>query len=78
MPVLAALATDAGAIGYVRGDEAVEPERHRYSSGWVVLSRSIADIASLAADPRWVALAAVRHGRLWTDDFSNVIGAFRW
>jgi len=78
VPVVAALANDAGLIGYVRGDQAVEPERHRYSSGWVVLGRSIVDVAGFAADPRWVALAAVRHGRLWTDDFSNVIGAFRW
>jgi spermidine synthase len=78
VPVLAALATDAELVGYVRGDAAVEPERHRYSSGWVIVGRSTADIASLAADPRWVALAAVRNGRPWTDDFSNVVGAFRW
>jgi len=47
-------------------------------SEWVVIARRPADLAFLAADPRWQALRAEHGSQPWSDDFSNIFGAIRW
>jgi hypothetical protein len=46
-------------------------------SQWVILARSEADFGPLARDVRWEQLRPETETPLWTDDFSNLLGAFQ-
>jgi hypothetical protein len=77
-PVLATIARAAGLVAYVRNDRDVPPERAaeaKRPSDWVVLASSPADLGQLAhASTRWIRLSDTG-GALWTDDYTNVLGA---
>ncbi len=47
-------------------------------SSWVVLARTSGDLAPLSDDPRWHTLPPSPAMRLWTDDYSNILGIFQW
>ncbi len=78
-PVLARIAADRGLVGYVRNDREVPPEKAGEAmrpSVWVVLARDENDFGQIArSGPRWVRLAAAADEPLWTDDYTNVLGA---
>ena len=79
VPVVAALAGDAGIAGVYRfhapaGDRA---KTLIFPSTWVVLARDAGDLAPLVA-AGWKPLAAEPGARPWTDDYANLIGAIRW
>jgi len=78
-PVLANIAGDQGLVAYARNDKDVQPERAAEAmrpSVWVVLAREETDVGQIARlAPRWVRL--MRNGaQIWTDDFTNVVGAW--
>ena len=77
-PVLARIADDQGLVCYTRNDKDVPPERAAEAmrpSTWVVLARAEKDVGQLAgAAPRWARLSGAGV-RLWTDDYTNVLGA---
>lgn len=80
MPVVAGLATDAGLVGFDRGDFDISAQEHhdgKEVSEWIVLSRRAGLLGPLARDSRWRRLPAVS-GVLWTDDFSNLLTVLRW
>ena len=64
---------------YVRDDKDVPPEKAGEAmrpSVWVVLARDENDFGQIARSaPRWVRLAAAADEPLWTDDYTNVLGA---
>ncbi|HEU4695203.1 MAG TPA: hypothetical protein VFS23_42855, partial [Vicinamibacterales bacterium] len=78
-PVLARIAADRGLVAYVRNDREIPPDKAEQAmrpSVWVVLARDQADFGQIAqAAGRWVRLGADMKHRLWTDDYSNVLGA---
>jgi hypothetical protein len=80
-PVLAGLAADAHLVCLAREDDAVSPadiELGKESSHWVVMARRPTDLEKVRQDSRWK-LAAPSPGReVWTDDFSNLLSAFKW
>ena len=80
-PVLARIAADRGLVGYVRHDEDVPPERAAEgmrASVWVVLARDERDFGQIArSGPRWVRLVSNPGEPLWTDDYTNVLGALQ-
>jgi hypothetical protein len=80
-PVLANLATDAGLTGFLRRDtEAKDPTAASIGwtpSEWAVLAKRGDPSAVLAADARWERFP-VRARPPWTDDFSDLISAYRW
>jgi hypothetical protein len=82
LPVLARVADAEGLVHRARGDAPTEEESlgGKLSSLWVVMARRTADLGPLAGDPRWTETepAVTRATALWTDDFSNVLGAFTW
>jgi len=56
------------------GEEGVK--QGKLASHWVVMTRRLTDLGKLAQDPRW---KVVKSGRaLWTDDYCNLLSAFRW
>ena len=76
--VLAGIAADRRLVGYVRNDKDVPPAKVAQgvrASVWVVLARGEGDFGQFAKAPgRWARIAAKAGDRLWTDDYSNVLG----
>jgi hypothetical protein len=79
VPVLARLAADAGVTAYVPGprlDVQLEERLAALPSEWMVMTRDPSRLTALAAEENWVAAPAAA-GRVWTDDFSNILGALK-
>jgi hypothetical protein len=78
-PVLAAIAADRHLVAYTRHDDDVPSERAAEAmraSVWVVLARAENDFGQLArSGPRWTRLASHPGDPVWTDDYTNVLGA---
>jgi spermidine synthase len=79
MPVLGRLKEEAGLVGFVQDGEG-DFETNLYPTVWVVMARSREAFGPLAADERWrrQKLESRPDVGLWTDDFSNLFGVFRW
>ena len=77
-PVIAALADDAHLIGYHCDDPFEEKDIGKEPSHWAVLVRPQTDLSRLRNDERWRPLAEVSRSRVWTDDYSNVLGVMKW
>jgi hypothetical protein len=77
-PVMARLGREYGLTTLIRTD-AIRPDNRDgfASSEWVVMARRRADLGSMAADPKWVPLAADDRPA-WSDDFSNLWTVMRW
>jgi spermidine synthase len=77
VPVVAALARDAGWIGRfaVEVPDPRSPSRLATGSLWAVLAREEADLGELSARSDWPRLPTRAGERVWTDDYSNVWGA---
>jgi hypothetical protein len=77
--VLGALAADRALVARVREDPPGEAlARGQDSSRWIVMARGEADLGAIGTDSRWKPLPITSAARLWTDDFSNVLGAVDW
>ncbi len=81
-PVLANLARDAGLVCRCRDDLAISAEevaQGRDPSQWVVMAGNQADLGKLARNVFWDDLLKTQApGPVWTDDYSNIIGIFKW
>jgi spermidine synthase len=79
-PVLANLAEEAELGGRLIEDDDSPKAEGASRSTWVVLARSAAAVEGLARDERWTAttLTPVARVGVWTDNFHNVLGVFRW
>ena len=47
-------------------------------SQWVVMARSSPEISNLSINSQWKRLNGTKGGRVWSDDFSNILRAIRW
>jgi spermidine synthase len=80
-PILGTQARDAGLLSLVRDDTAVpqaEMDTGKYPSKWLVMSRNESDLGALARDARWKPAVPKRETRVWTDDYSNLLGIIKW
>jgi hypothetical protein len=80
-PVFGDLARNARLVSFARRDGKISPEEAalgKVASEWMVMARSDEALGPLAHDPRWVRLTGREGHRLWTDDYSNLLGVFRW
>ncbi len=77
-PVVGALASDAGLAGYHWEDPFEEKEVGKEPSHWAVLAREASTVLRFSKDSRWRPLSEVPATRVWTDDYSNVLGAMKW
>jgi len=75
-PILGRLAKNAAVAARLCEDRTGSSNPRKYNSDWVVMARRDEDLASFAAASGWKPLPADT-GRVWTDDFSNVVGALR-
>jgi hypothetical protein len=76
--VLANLAGDAGLVAYERDDLHAGRKNGRAPSRWVVLAHRSADLGPLPRKPGWRQLAPDNSKRVWTDQYSNVVGVLRF
>jgi hypothetical protein len=77
-PVIHRLADELGLEGRWRLDPS-SPEleaQGRWSSQWVVLSTVPENLSGLTPEMGWGDLPPAE-GRLWTDDYSDLLGAFQ-
>lgn len=80
-PIVARIAESGGLVALGCNDEVdVEESREtgRSSSSWVLVARSRDDFGPLTGRRRWTELHPGPRAALWTDDDSNLVGAFRW
>ena len=78
--VMGNLAKDAGLVGRIQQQREVSPEEHaqfHFPSYWAVMARSSNDLALLDEDPNWQPLTPDSATRVWTDDFSNILGTLK-
>lgn len=79
-PVLANLAAAAGLAAMKPGPRLAFPPDDRFAameSNWVAVTRKIEDLTGLEAEEGWEPLLPSSSARLWTDDFSNIVGALK-
>src|SRR5262249_23981069 len=76
VPVLGALARDAGLKCRVRRDLDVSPDEVRLGKSpsiWAVMAARDADLGGLLEDSRWTSPQGRPDETAWSDDFSNLI-----
>jgi hypothetical protein len=81
-PVIAAIAEKKELRAVSRRDRRADLtdadfRRGRRPCHWVLVSRTEAGLRWVADDPRWKPLTAQPRRRVWTDDYSNVLGTIR-
>jgi len=83
-PVLGNLAQDAHLTALRADDTGVTAAQHdagKQASSWVVMARDPGDLDALANDTsrafRWQPLGGRPGSRLWTDDYSNLLGVVK-
>lgn len=79
-PVVGRVGQQLGLSGLVRTDmpAAAESAAGHLSSQWVLLARSPDDLGVVDGHHEWYDVTAAGTAPLWTDSFSDLIGAFRW
>jgi hypothetical protein len=76
--VLSGLLDDAGLAGLRQEHRpGQEAGRLHFRSRWVAIGRTREALTFLSEDSRWTAIAVTPDSVLWTDDFSNIVGAFK-
>jgi len=79
-PVVANLARDAGAVALHQvyaPPAAVLATLEQTPSEWVAIARRAEDLMFLAGKPGWVPLESRGQSAVWTDDYSNLLGALK-
>jgi hypothetical protein len=77
LPVVAALARDAGLAGLSQDDQHLDPPR-RLPSTWVLLARRPEHFGKLHKGDSWQPLSQVPSLSVWTDDHSNLLSVLLW
>jgi hypothetical protein len=77
-PILADLAASRNLIAIGFDDLKPSSLEGRDPSQWVVMARSAPEISNLSINSQWQPLNGSNAGRVWTDDFSNILRAIRW
>ena len=78
--VLVELARDARLAGALLDRDVNESQRRKlyYGSRWVTVARNAYTLAPLVKQAGWQVLAPSASVRVWTDDYSDVLGVMRW
>lgn len=74
-PVVARLAKSLGMVARIWLDSEISPVQAaegKFTSEWVLLARTEADLGKLVEDPRWRALRGAERAPLWTDDYASI------
>ncbi|HEX8162545.1 MAG TPA: fused MFS/spermidine synthase [Pyrinomonadaceae bacterium] len=75
-PVVADLALSRGLAALSSDDNTRNPDKE--PSHWIAVARDAQDLAPLAAAGQWQPLPGDPARRVWTDDYSNIVGILKW
>jgi hypothetical protein len=73
--VVAGIAHANGLVARLNPPEEADPEAHQYTSAVVATARKDEDFGILVSNGHWIAVHPDPRQWVWTDDYSNVIGA---
>jgi predicted O-methyltransferase YrrM len=73
--VVAGIAHANGLVARLNPPEEADPEAHQYTSAVVATARKDEDFGILVSNGHWIAVRPDPRQWVWTDDYSNVIGA---
>jgi hypothetical protein len=73
--VVAGIAHANGLIARTNPPEEVDIDAYQYASSVVAAARTDADFSTLASEGHWSLVRPDPRQWVWTDDYSNVIGA---
>jgi len=76
-PILADLAASRNLMCISFDDLKPDSVEGKDPSQWVVMARAAPEISNLSINSQWHRLTG-GHGRVWSDDFSNILRAIRW
>ena len=76
-PILADLARSRNLICIGFDDLKPSSLEGKDPSQWVVMARSEPEISNLTVNSQWQRLNGTE-GRVWSDDFSNIVRAIKW
>lgn len=76
-PVVADLARNRRLFCFGFDDLEESSVEEKDPSQWIVMSRSAEEISNLSINSQWKRLYGAE-GRVWTDDYSNIVRAIRW
>jgi predicted membrane-bound spermidine synthase len=79
-PVIIALANDAKVAGAIGERQPDTDERGKlyYGSRWMVLAKQKETLSELVKVDGWYPLGTWPASRLWTDDYTDVLGSLKW
>jgi hypothetical protein len=77
-PILADLAESRNLVSISFDDLKPSALEGKDPSQWVVMARAAPEISYLSINSQWQPLKGTKDGRVWTDNFSNILRAIRW
>jgi hypothetical protein len=80
-PVVGRIADDLGAYALDMNDTEVSEEQEQLGhskSRWILVARRPEDFGDLLNDRRWRPLRTPEDAPRWTDDYTSIVGIFRW
>lgn len=79
-PVVFSLAIDAKVSGVVGEDDVTKEQRFKmyYGSRWAVVAPKMETLSGLVRQKDWNVFPPFSTARVWTDDYSDVLGVMRW
>jgi hypothetical protein len=60
---------------WVYDEDSGRDDEYIFASDVVVCARDEADVGRLASSDKWTETEPTEHQRVWTDDYSNILGA---
>jgi hypothetical protein len=73
--VIVGIADANGLKSWVFSEDANRDSEYIFSTSVVISARDEADVGKLAEDDKWTLTEPKRDRRVWTDDYSNILGA---
>jgi hypothetical protein len=73
--VVVGIAEQNDLMSWVFNEDSGRDADYIFTTNVVISAREEADVGKIASDPKWVLTKATEGQRVWTDDYSNVLGA---
>jgi hypothetical protein len=80
-PLLADLASSFDLVCFAQDDLNItdaDQAAEKFPSRWVLMAHRASDLGALPQDPRWQRVGPRSRRVIWTDEFSNLLGVFKW